>query len=315
MKISYSGVDIGGANIKVYRGDSGDIEIYYFPMWRKWGELEEFLRGLDLRGKVGVALTAELADAFPSKAEGVQYIAGIARSVFQDTVFIDVDGNIKTEIDEPEKFAANNWVASVKFLSTLFDDFIFTDMGSTTTDIIPVKKGKILAGKTDFERLNRNELLYFGMLRTPSFFLINENCSSELFSITADAMLLAGLIDEKDYTCDTPDGRGRRERECMQRLARQFCADLDELGDEFVRRIALKIKDEMVGRVEAVLREKSEKYGIVRVVGCGIGELLLREASERVGLKYTSLQEEFGDVSKAFPAYAIAKLAERYDRG
>ncbi len=315
MKTSYSGVDIGGANIKVYRGDSGRVEIHYFPMWRRWKELEEFLRDLNVGGKVGVVLTAELADAFSSKAEGVEYVVGAVREVFEDVLFIDVDGVLTSVVREPEKFAANNWVASVKFLSTIFEDFIFADMGSTTTDIIPVSKGEILAGKTDFERLMRRELLYFGMLRTPSFFLINGNCSSELFSITADAMLVLGVIDASDYTCETPDGRGKSEVECMQRLARQFCADLEELGEEFVQEIAAEIKDEMVRRVEGAFRSKARSHGIDTVVGCGIGEILLKEAAEMASLEYVSVQDEFGEVSKAFPAYAIAKLFETYDRG
>lgn len=313
MKTSYSGLDIGGANLKVYRAGGG-VEIHYFPMWKRWKELEKFLRELDIGENVGVVITAELADAFSSKAEGVEFVSKAVQNVFDNVVYIDVYGNLKREIDAPEKFAANNWVASVKYLSKEYESFIFTDMGSTTTDIIPVRDGKILAGRTDFQRLNRGELLYFGMLRTPSFFLISGNCSSELFSITADAMVIAGVIGENQYTCETPDGRGRGKRECMQRLARQFCADLDELGEEFVMDVALGIREEMVERVRAELEGKSERYGISSVIGCGMGEPLLREAAERAGLEYISLWERFGEVSKIFPAYAIAKLAESHDR-
>ena len=39
------------------------------------------------------------------------------------------------------------------------------DMGSTTTDLIPIK-GEPLAAKTDFLRLARGELVYMGLLRT-----------------------------------------------------------------------------------------------------------------------------------------------------
>lgn len=185
-------------------------------------------------------------------------------------------------------------------------------MGSTTTDIIPVKGKRVLASKTDFERLRRKELLYFGMLRTPTFFLIEDNCSSEFFSITADVMVILNMIDEKKYTCETPDGRGRSREECLQRLARQFCADVNEVGEDFLIDRAEKIFNEMVLRVSNAFKEKKEKYGIETVIGCGIGEIILKKAADESGLDYISIRERFGEVSDIFPAFAIAKLLE-YD--
>ncbi len=305
-----NGVDIGGANIKVYRGSSGKAETHYFPMWLEWKNLETFLRDLNLRGKTGVVITAELADSFSSKEEGIKYIVSISERVFDEVFFIDLDGNLKREIDDPLNFSASNWVASVKFLAEKYGTFIFADMGSTTTDVIPVVNGKIMAVKTDCERLRNNELLYFGMLRTPSFFLMNENVSSELFSITADVMRILGIINERAYTCDTPDGRGKGVEECYQRFARQFCADREELGEEFLKKKALEIKNEMVRRVSEAFMEKGREFGIDLVAGCGIGEMLLEESAEIAGMEYVSLREEFGELSDIFPAYAIARLVE-----
>ncbi len=305
-----NGIDIGGANIKVYRGGTGEIEIHYFPMWLEWKNLEKFLRGLDLKGRTGVVITAELSDAFSSKEEGVKYISFLAKEIFDDAYFIDLEGNLKKEINDPLNFSASNWVASVRYLAETYGSFIFADMGSTTTDIIPVKNKKILASKTDFERLKNKELLYFGMLRTPSFHLINDNCSTEFFSITADVMRILGLIDEKAYNCDTPDGRGKSVYDCMQRFARQFCADRDEVGDDFLKAMAVEVKNEMVKRVAEVFMEKRIEFGIDTVIGCGIGEVLLKESAEKAGMEYISIRDEFGEISNVFPAYAMAKLVE-----
>ena len=310
-----NGIDIGGANIKVYRGETGEAEIHYFPMWHEWENLETFLRNLNLKGKTGVVITAELSDAFSSREEGVRYISSLAEKAFDEVFFIDLNGNLKRDIDNPLNFSASNWVASVRFLAELHDSFIFADMGSTTTDIIPVRDGKILASRTDYERLRNRELLYFGMLRTPSFFLMGSNVSSEFFSITADIMRILGLIDEDAYTCDTPDGRGKGVNECMQRFARQFCADRGELGNDFLKAEAMEIKNEMVKRVSEVFMEKGKNSGIDLVVGCGIGEIILQESAEKAGMEYISLKEKFGKLSDIFPAYAMAKLGERYDSG
>lgn len=47
------------------------------------------------------------------------------------------------------------------------EDCILVDIGSTTTDIIPIRNGSEAArGKYDIERLNTGELVYTGMLRT-----------------------------------------------------------------------------------------------------------------------------------------------------
>ena len=57
-------------------------------------------------------------------------------------------------------------MASSLLLGKDYRDSIFVDIGSTTTDIIPIKNGKPLAGKTDFKRLKNGELVYSGALRT-----------------------------------------------------------------------------------------------------------------------------------------------------
>ncbi len=168
--MSSLGIDIGGANLKVASKDGW--EIIYFPMWREAESLEEKLREIAEKysaAKAGVVMTAELADFFDSKAEGVEFIAKACENAFKDVRFLDVDGNLKPSIDNPENFAASNWVASCRFLlEEGYGNFLFVDMGSTTTDIIPVTS-KIEAAKTDFERLKRRELVYFGVLRTPVF--------------------------------------------------------------------------------------------------------------------------------------------------
>ncbi len=309
------GLDIGGANLK-YADTEGDFGIIYSPIWKNLDMLEENLKEIERKTNpdvVGVVLTAELSDVFRSKAEGVRFVEKVVKRVFKNAYFMSIDGELKKEIDIPEKFFANNWIASVRFLLTDYSDFIFVDMGSTTTDIIPVKGGEILATKTDFERLKRRELLYFGLLRTPTFFLLKDNCSSEFFSITADAMLVEGVIGEEDYNCETPDGRGKSLEECMQRLARQYCADLNEVGMNFIKEKAHEIKREMVRRISEVLKEKGRRYGLESVIGCGIGEKIVEESAILSGLNYISSERIYGGVSYTFPAYAISRLVEMHD--
>jgi|Deesub1362B_J571_1020462.scaffolds.fasta_scaffold00802_8 hypothetical protein len=308
------GLDIGGANLKVY--SEHGWEILYFPFWKEWERLSEVLAEIkDKYGvnRAGAVITAELSDAFPSKAEALLYIEKTLKNIFDEVFFLDLNGELKRNMDNPLSYAASNWVASVKFLSADFDEFIFADMGSTTTDIIPFK-GRILAGRTDYERLKRKELLYFGMLRTPVFYILSEfdgvSLSSEYFSITADVMQILGLIDSSAYTCETPDGRGNSIDECMQRLARSLCCDVEELGRENTVRLAEAVKERMVDKVASTFREKSEEHGISLVLGCGIGEALLKEAAEMARLEYMAISGIYGEASHLFPAFAMWKLVD-----
>ncbi len=314
----FLGIDIGGANLKVATAN-GKFRITYFPIWKRFGELERELRKIGEEfepDRVGVVMTAELSDAFSTKIEGVFKIAEIAQRIFKPA-FLDLNGELRSYEDvlkDPRMFMASNWVASAKFLlKDGWRNVIFADMGSTTTDLIPITD-KIEAGKTDYERLRRGELLYFGVLRTPIFYILPKfdvPLASEFFAIAGDAFVVIGDLNEEDYTCETPDGRGKDVGSCMRRLARCVCADLEEVGEDYIRAMAEAFKNAIIEKLESGIKRISEKFGLDMVLGCGIGEFLLRVATERAGLEYVSVEEEYGEVSNVLPAYAVAKLVER----
>jgi len=305
------GIDIGGANLKVSNGRENRIE--YFPMWKRAGELKAKLKEIAIEfgaERAGVVITAELADVFRSKREGIEYIANACKDVFKDVYFLDVEGRITKEIYEPLKFCASNWMASISFLlSEGFRDFLFVDIGSTTTDIIPVKD-RALAKKTDFERLQKRELLYFGVLRTPVFYILRRFNGAELcpeyFAITADVFRVTGDIEENDYNCETPDNAGKSVKECMQRIARTVCCDLEELGELKARLLALRAKKAMLRILQKEIETKLSLYGLRTVLACGIGEFLVEEACN-----CEKLSEKYGEASKLFPAFAMLKLVEK----
>ncbi|MET1123963.1 MAG: hydantoinase/oxoprolinase family protein [Archaeoglobaceae archaeon] len=309
------GIDVGGANLKV-AGD-GLAEIVYFPMWRRASELETVLKELAARygaDRAGVVITAELADVFESKDEGVSFIAKACRNAFGEVYFLDVDGEISRDVTNLRRFAASNWVASAKFLlKEGFRNFLLVDIGSTTADFIPVTD-RIEAARTDYERMRRGELIYFGILRTPVFYVLPEfevRLASEFFAITADVFVVTGDIEPEDYNCDTPDGAGKDYYSCLRRLARLFCADLEEIGEEKLRRFAEAVRNRMVADVSEAVKQKISEYGLEQVLGCGIGEFVIREACELAGVDYTLLSDLYGEYSKLFPAFAMFKLVEK----
>src|ERR1035437_10756958 len=63
--------------------------------------------------------------------------------------------------------ASANWFASASVVGKAIGSALFMDMGSTTTDIVPVLDGAVAGrGYTDAERLTHGELVYTGLVRS-----------------------------------------------------------------------------------------------------------------------------------------------------
>ncbi len=313
------GIDIGGANTKVASHDGCIVELHYLPLWKNT-RLPDVLAEIGKRLKperVGVVITGELADCFPDKEAGLSFIMDAANNAFKDAWFLDSSGTFTKE--KKRSIAAANWRASVLVVGQDFDNCIFVDIGSTTTDIIPIKKGKTLAAATDFERLMRSELVYSGVLRTNIAALLNavelrgasSRISSELFAITADAYLVLGMISQEDYTCDTPDGAGKTILDAKRRLARVVCADLTEIGDNEVVSIAEQAAKKQTMDIGATIEEVAKRHDLDRIVACGLGEFLAEKVACELGFGIDLISEKYGkEISKVFPAYAVARLVK-----
>jgi len=333
----FVGIDIGGANTKIATSD-GFVDSLYAPLWKDKVCLYDVLPEVNQKfgteiEAVGVVMTGELSDCFETKREGVLHIKDALAATFEAPKFFDINATFKdgSAVDKsPLAFAATNWLASSKLIAEQYKDVIFVDIGSTTTDVIPIVGGKIEAQRTDLERLKSGELIYSGVLRTNIAALLKripiseqgEECgvSSERFAITADAYLVLGNITEDDYGCDSPNsyaflGRENEEKSrvsAMRRLSRVVCSDLEELGDDGTVRIAEQVKRAQVDELSTSLRSLKEKYGLEMVVAAGIGDFIAKEAADSVNIHFLSLSSHYNrKISATFPAFAVAKLLEK----
>ena len=325
-----AGIDIGGANTKVTTSDGSFARLIYAPLWRSktiiYDVLSDVKRALEGKGirKTGVVMTGEICGCFNTKREGVLYIKKAVSTMFGDANFFDTDcafRNSSSVNKDSLSFAATNWLASAKFLSEAYKNAIFVDIGSTTTDVIPIVEGKIKAKRTDFERLKYGELIYSGVLRTGVSHLLKrvkimgEECriSSELFATTADAYLVLGYTIGQNDSYNPPIlwCEGSVEG-AMQRLARVVCSDLEEIGEEGAVSIAEQVKEAQVDELVDSMKRIKAKYGLKTVVSAGIGDFIVEEAAESLNMKFLPLSSFYGkEISAVFPAYAVAKLLER----
>jgi hypothetical protein len=327
-------LDIGGANLKVADG-LGYTATRRFPLWQTPGELGEALREClaeaPLAKVLAVTMTGELADCYQTKAQGVTQILAAVRSISagRPTYVYRTDGRFQSPdvaTRQPLSVAAANWHALAQFACRYLDggSGLLVDIGSTTTDIVPLLRGSPTArGSTDPERLLCGELVYTGVVRSPVCGLIaalpwrDQLCptAGEVFATACDAYVTLGCLAEDPAADYTADGRGLTRDAARDRLARSICADRTMfdasdalLAARAIRQRQLANLEEAVGRVVASLESQPSTCVI-----SGQGEFLARELVCRIAgssAQIVSLGEALGPgISGAAPAHALAVLA------
>ena len=342
--VNVLGLDIGGANTKAafLKAQDGAVKelvtlLEYFPIWKRKERLPEVLDGLKNRlvglsvlDGVGVTITAELSDAYVTKKDGIYHVLDCMCHVFGEVpIFVlDVESNmlsVEEALKMPLCVASANWVATGWMVKQIVKTCIVLDVGSTTTSIIPVIDGKIVAeGKTDLEKLQNGELVYSGVLRTNIAAIVDgvpirgrlTRVSSELFSQSGDVHLLLGNIKEDEYTAETCDGRGKTVLEAASRLVRVVCADTDMLTQQEIWDMANFVYGKQVEQIACglsqVLERMRSKVRNVPVVVTGIGrEFLGQKAAERCGFDdVLDMNVLLGDgVAVGSPSVGVALMA------
>jgi hypothetical protein len=336
------GWDIGGANLKQSTSD-GRAWSTPFELWRHPDRLADHLRSMLARVEaspeaVAVTMTGELADCFATKAEGVAAIlkaaqeaaAGCILAVWStDGTFLDAAAARAM----PLKVAAANWHAlatwTARWLPAVETESgptcgLLIDIGSTTTDIIPLIDGRPAArGLTDPERLQSGELLYTGVRRTPLAAILSNvawrGCSTpvaaEWFATTYDVYLLLGELPEDEQDRYTANGRPATKAAAHDRLARMLCADRWDIPFHeallLARQWAREQERLIAGCVRRVVNRLPGHCQALILSGSGefLARRVIREVSELDGVESISLTQRLGAaVAASSAAAAVASL-------
>ncbi|MGH7538982.1 MAG: hydantoinase/oxoprolinase family protein, partial [Gemmatimonadales bacterium] len=311
------GWDIGGVNIKCARVEAGTVRGAWsrpFEIQREPGALTGRL--IEQAATLGiptdahaVTMTAELSQLFRTKREGVSFVLDAVLAGFPDRVVrvYTVDGRFLT-LDaarrEPLAVAAANWTATARLVALTSPDAILIDVGSTTTDIIPIVAGSLAAlGRTDPERLRTGELVYTGALRTPAEAIASTVClhgsptgvSAEGFALAGDVHLWRGALAPEDYSVTPPDGRPATRRFAGERLARVVCADRELLDEAAISAVADSLAAAQVARIAENVERVHERHPELGVaVVAGLGDFVAAAAARRAGLHGISLADTLG---------------------
>jgi probable H4MPT-linked C1 transfer pathway protein len=337
------GWDIGGAHLKAALLNSGGevISVYQqpCPLWKGIEQLESavswILEALPIGGKKHVmTMTGELVDFFSSRDDGVaQIIATMQRYIVHEPLLIYAgrQGFISSQGVKQEHYAAiasANWLASASLVAQKLNTALFVDVGSTTTDILLCEKGAVQAiGLTDYQRLQSQELIYTGIVRTAvmavtqSVFFKGQptGLMAEYFATMADVYRLTGDLNEAHDQTDTADGTEKSISASARRLSRMIGYEFAEQDLTLWRFVAFQLKQQQKQQIQqGCLRQFSrhETAEIPCLVGAGIGRFLVKQIAADLGYFYydfddfftASLVDSALSVADCAPAVAVAYL-------
>jgi probable H4MPT-linked C1 transfer pathway protein len=332
--MSWLAIDIGGANLKAADG-RGWACSRPLALWREPDRLRaalaELVDAAPAAERIAITMTGELCDCFCTKADGVRQIVAAAQQAAgsRDVLFYLVDGRFvgaKQASELPHLAAASNWHALARFACRYVRHgaAVLIDIGSTTTDIVPLRDGHPCPlGWNDTDRLVAGELVYTGVGRTPVCAITRwlpwrdkqVPVAAELFATMADAYVLLDCLSERSDATWTADGRPLSKENAQARLARMICADTTVFSEADAVQAAAFVHSRQISQLRWALRHVMASRGLRanHFVISGSGEFLAASLVHDVAVSASieRLSDRLGDpLSASATAHALAVLAD-----
>lgn len=335
------GWDLGGAHLKAARLDASGrvLEVVQVacPLWQGLQHLHSALdvanRALGSAPRHAVTMTGEMVDLFATRGEGVSHlVTAIAeRLAGQDVRFYAGERGFldaAAAVRDPAAVASANWMATAALVAARQSSAFLVDIGSTTTDLIPVHGGRVQArGHDDASRLVTGELVYTGVVRTPIMALVRRvpfggawnPLMAEYFATTADVYRLLERLPEGADQHPAADGGEKTVEASGRRLARMLGRDFDvaTLADwQGLAAWLAGVQLRRIGHSFAELWSREQLPDDAPVVAAGVGRFLVADLAARRGRRWLdfgslvpSASGVNGRVSDCAPAVAVAWLA------
>lgn len=338
---SVIGWDIGGAHLKAARLEAGrivDVVQIASPLWLGLSELDrafaEAKTALGSAERNAVTMTAELSDTFADRQVGVAAVAEIMSRELapQPVLYYAGDrGFVSAErvAAHTAAIASANWHASAALAARHFADGLFVDIGSTTTDLIPIRAHWVAArGASDPERMAYGELVYVGVVR--SFLMAGlrlvpfagrwVTLMNEWFANASDVYRILGELPEGADQMATADGQPKTIEASRARLARQIGYDAKDVSAAALTQLAhffaeAQLREITDGAYLALSRTEIDSGA--PIIGAGVGRFVARTLAARLRRPYVdfdevipALPERRAKAADCVPACAVALLLE-----
>ena len=368
------GWDVGGAHLKAALLDAnGDlVNVMQVPcaLWRGLSELESAIDLILSKFKHqpalhAITMTGELVDLFASRQAGVRAIsrtmegkltgskrlyAGQSTTDTSKPTFVAFD-----DVDQHwQTIASANWLASATYIGLQLKQLkkykhsLLIDIGSTTSDFVLLQNLQpACLGFTDATRMQTEELVYTGVIRTPLMTLTQKikfknsmtSVAAEYFATTADIYRLTGDLQMVDDMADTADGQDKSELASARRIARMIGHDIEDATLVDWIELAYAFRSEQLMRLNTVARnhlsrmKNNHQTSEILMIGAGVGCFLVKEISSSMNIQYVDVAQligenlvhvdtaQFTDLKAAthwatvcLPAVAVANLALNEDK-
>ncbi len=385
MNSQIIGWDVGGAHLKAaLLGPDGALQQVLqvpCPLWRGLHELELAIDIMLNAFKVSSALhavtmTGELVDLFANRREGVLAISRVMQTklncapnlnclkfytgVLNPALNSNLNPNLVrllsangfVSFDEVEDYwpfiASANWQASASFVAQKIECGLFVDIGSTTTDFVLLENNKpACIGFTDAARMQTDELVYTGVVRTPLMAVAQRiefqrgmtSVAAEFFATTADVYRMTGDLSAEDDMADTADAQDKGQLTSARRIARMIGHDVEDAPIMDWHNLAEQFKWQQISRLQTVvtkhisrLSNENKKQSMV-LIGSGAGGFLVAAIAKNLAIPYIDVadlmilnkenaESQISSVddsaiairrraSVCLPAYALAYLAQQ----
>jgi (4-(4-[2-(gamma-L-glutamylamino)ethyl]phenoxymethyl)furan-2-yl)methanamine synthase len=332
------GWDIGGAHLKAARLDDGmivDVVQVACPLWLGLDQLhrafDEAKARLDVADINVATMTGELSDAFADRASGVAAISEAAQDALGETrIYAGPVGFVAADaaVGNADKVASANWHASATLVARHLGEALFVDIGSTTTDIIPLKDNRVAAqGYSDATRMAHGELIYAGVVR--SFLMAGLQLvpfsgrwvpiMNEAFATSSDIYRILGDLPEDADLMPTADGQPKTVEASRARLARQIGVDARDVDAQTLDQLAVFFAEAQLREIHdgASLALSETLLGkTAPVIGAGAGRFVVERLGARLGRVYIDVADllpaapDFRRIAAdCLPACAVALLA------
>lgn len=336
------GWDVGGAHLKACLMRGGrvhDVAQWLCPLWQGLPQLDAALaqaaeRWPELRQAThAVTMTGEMVDCFAHREDGVRRIAAHLLAWLDAPVafFAGDRGWVGgSEVAAHwEHIASANWLATARHVARWATGHhgagVLVDVGSTTTDLIAFRGGRVLSSsRSDAQRLACGELVYHGVVRTPLCALAPRialqgtvfNVMNEFFATTADVYRLSGELDPAHDLHPSADGAPKDRAGSQQRLARMVGLDARDATAEEWRAFAQAWRAAQVAEIAGQLQRVCSAHALPAdacVVSAGCGAFLVPDVLDAAGLAQNTRAMDYGaDVMQRAAAApsAVARWAQ-----
>jgi probable H4MPT-linked C1 transfer pathway protein len=337
------GWDIGGAHIKAALLDDKGVVVNVYlqacPLWKGLKYLRDAVNNILTQLPAQpyhhvMTMTGELVDLFDSRNDGVKQITSTLKNLVDNnklSIYVGEQGFIHASLLKERHYpfiASANWLASASWVAKSVKDALFIDIGSTTTDILLSQNKQLsIQGFSDYQRLQSQELIYTGIIRTAVMALTQTvifkgkpiGLMAEYFATMADVYRLTGELKEVHDKTDTADGKEKTLLASAKRLSRMIAYEFKESDVNLWKQFAFTLKYYQKQQIQTACQRQLNRGVIDQetyIIGAGIGRFLVKEIATNLERPYKDFDDLFSHdlkdsaitLADCAPAVAVAAL-------